>query len=258
VEYGVMFKNGERADGTRYTATDYRNDMRKLDAERSQVKGVIKRANPAYSGVPITTEERKAYYAKFQKGTQLPVDAFIDAWYRTAETAEIDPNSATGDIDFEKFFAAREALVAKTPPAVVAKAREYIDRNKDPLLVAANAAYQKYRALPLYRGLDTTQSKAVQEFVNAATAFKYSSGLPAYADAKQVRLALYKSDPVKWATAWALYRRYGTKTSKEREAFKYVDGDKRKGFSQEWMLIKTFYGGLTLPEFQSATAATSL
>ena len=229
------FLAGVDADGTPYTGKNYREDLRDIEAKRAAIPAMLKRNNPVYRDVPVTAAEKDAYYAKLQKKPNT-VDDFIDAWYQCSQDAIID--EASGAIDFDKLFAARDALTAKTAPIVVAKAMPYINRNKDKSYLAASNAYKRYMALPKYTGLTKKQAALVDEFKAEWNTLRLAS-VP---NAKEVAARKFRNGA-------RMYEATGKQTSAARKRFMFRNGkDSSDGYTRNGTLINLFYSDLALPD----------
>ncbi|HOX23806.1 MAG TPA: hypothetical protein PLL10_10095, partial [Elusimicrobiales bacterium] len=165
-----------------------------------------------------------------------PVDKFINAWYQCTQDAIVD--ETTGQIDFEKLFAARDALTARTSPTVLAKAMPYINRNKNAMIIRAQAVYNTYMNLPKYDGLSKEQAKQVDEFKQEWETLRLAS-VP---NPKQVAAQ-------KFPAGYRMYEARGKQASKARRRFMYRNGkDSSNGYTTNGTLINLFYADLTMAD----------
>lgn len=249
--YRAQYQAGQRPDGSKYTGANYRDDISKISRERAMLPAVIKGANPAYKDVPVTKAEKDAYYAKLGR-PQNAVDKFIDAYYQISDDAIVKGTEGTTDqMDFDKLFADREALIAKSNPLVVAQAMPYINRHKDPDILRAEQIYNEYMRLPKYDGVTPEQAEHIDEWKDLWGTLR-DSGVP---DPKR---EAYNRDP----EGYHLYEKYGKQASRARREFKYANGHDSKGikmpdgsikvYTEKGYWINLFYGDLTLTDLLEA------
>lgn len=136
------------------SGNEYRERLSDIEREMALIPRTLKGA-PEFKDVPLSNEERKAAYGPRYQESEHPDDVFIDAWYEATQEA-IDPK--TGIVDLDKLFALRDALQSVTDPAVVERAMEYINRNRDPRYVQAQQLMREYMRIPRWLGVDTARA----------------------------------------------------------------------------------------------------
>jgi hypothetical protein len=137
------------------------------DAEVAMAQQVIDLRNtPEFKEVPLTEEERKTYYGGRAKPETNPEDLYINSYYLISDLA----TKSDGTVDYETLYAWRRKLKQISDPAIVAKAQEYIDRDKDKSYLQAQQVMEKLQQMPKYIGTTKERSDDLSKALNLALA----------------------------------------------------------------------------------------
>jgi hypothetical protein len=137
------------------------------DAEVAMAQQVIDLRNtPEFKEVPLTEEERKTYYGGRAKPETNPEDLYINSYYLISDLA----TKSDGTVDYETLYAWRRKLKQISDPTIVAKAQEYIDRDKDKSYLQAQQVMEKLQQMPKYIGTTKERSDDLSKALNLALA----------------------------------------------------------------------------------------
>ena len=117
----------------------------KLLTARSTVFDRLK-SQARYDVVPITPEDRVKWIESHGSVPPLvhPVDEILEQYYSV--TAEQFTDNLTGDIDWESFFAARDAKIEMAHPSIQPMIRDVLRKGDNPLERSLEASKVKLRA----------------------------------------------------------------------------------------------------------------
>ncbi len=182
----------EQAKQNKISGRQYRDELRRLEGLIAEAPDMLKR-DPHYASVPMTDEEKAAYYKGRVAPQQSPTDRFLDEYYGLAARFT-DPQ--TKMVDVAQLVQAQEKLKAESDPTVVERATRYINRNRDPEYVKALEAYRQYQAIPRYLGVTLEDQRQVDEA--ARVVLQYRNLAPA---------KMRPEDRTDWATRQAMQAR---------------------------------------------------
>ena len=116
-----------------------------------------------YSWIPLTLEERAAYY--IQKGINLsmnPFDEMLAMWYGTGIKTKIDRETGLPYDDWATYFATQDAITKLMPEHLKAQWESYLRRNETPGRTMYREAMRNY-VVPYYNVANAIKSTFSQE-----------------------------------------------------------------------------------------------
>jgi hypothetical protein len=154
----------------RLSPSDYLSKISGIYTDNRNYIDTLK-STPAYADVPLTLDERTAYYQK--SGVAMPVQHPFQELVNLYNSIElkniIDPVTGERLQDWTNFFALRDAIAQAIPANMKDEWEAYINRNKTPLEQLRNDVTTKYLTIydSLYDKVKQTFSADNQTIIDA-------------------------------------------------------------------------------------------
>ena len=125
--------------------SDYITEVRKVyEAKRNYIDDL--HASELYKDVPLTMEERKAYYE--QTGNVLPVQhpmrELLNLFFEIEPQEMYDPETGEKVIDWDSFWSQRDAIEAAIPEQFKQEWQDYLSRNTIPYELVRREINENY------------------------------------------------------------------------------------------------------------------
>lgn len=229
---------GEALRAGQISGNAYRDEVARREALIAEVPEVLRRSR-AYEGLqepggagrgdPAPTAGAGGWGGETPGGETPPLQGYLERYYRASQAA-MDP--ATGRVDMELRAQLLDLLDAETDPAVVARAREYLARERDPEYVQAQAEWREYLAIPKYLGLDEEQTRRADHAAEMILALRAQMpGLP-------------------YNAAWAIYARQDPEGAVLARVAERLRNPARRYYYATHPLLAKFYGDLSWADLQ--------